>query len=91
MADSNMSSGGAEAHWAKTKGLMITTMIIWFVFSFGIHFFVDALNGIVIFGFPMGWYMAAQGSLIVFVVTIFWFASRQNAIDEEFGVSEDHQ
>lgn len=53
------------------------------------HFFVTALNEIVIIGFPLGFYMAAQGSLIVFVVLIFWFASRQNRIDEEFGVAED--
>jgi putative solute:sodium symporter small subunit len=32
--------------------------------------------------------MAAQGSLIIFVVPIFWFASRQDAIDREFGVAE---
>ena len=89
MADSNMSSGGAEAHWAKTKGLMITTMIIWFVFSFGIHFFVDALNGIVIFGFPMGWYMAAQGSLIVFVVLIFVQNKMQDKIDDDAGFLEN--
>ncbi len=27
--------------------------------------------------------------LVVFVVLIFWYASRQNAIDEEFGAAED--
>ena len=50
---------------------------------------MTALNNVVILGFPLGYYMAAQGSLIVFVILIFWFASRQNAIDEEFGVAED--
>jgi putative solute:sodium symporter small subunit len=79
-----------EAWWAKTKGLMITTLIVWFIFSFGIHFFVNWLNTIqIFFGFPLGFYMAAQGSLIVFVVLIFWFCSRQNSIDREFGVAED--
>lgn len=76
-------------HWQKTKGLMITTLIIWFIFSFVIHFFVDALNGITFLGFPLGFYMAGQGSLIVFVVTIFWFAKKQNNIDEEHGVGEE--
>lgn len=79
----------AEAHWAKTRALMWTCLAIWAVFSFFIHFFVSALNGIVILGFPLGFYMAAQGSLIVFVILIFWFAWRQNRIDEEFGVAED--
>lgn len=78
----------AEAHWAKTRTLLTVTLAIWFVFSFGIHFFTTTLNSIVIFGFPLGFYMAAQGSLIVFVWLIFWFANRQNAIDEEFGVAE---
>lgn len=79
----------AEAHWAKTKRLMFTTLAIWAVFSFFIHMFVTALNTIVIGGFPLGFYMAAQGSLIIFVILIFWFNWRQNKIDEEFGVAED--
>ncbi|MCC4243530.1 DUF4212 domain-containing protein [Stappia indica] len=79
----------AEAHWTKTRNLMWTTLGIWAVFSFLIHMFVTSLNNVVILGFPLGFYMAAQGSLIVFVVLIFWFSSRQNSIDEEFGVAED--
>ncbi len=79
----------AEAHWSKTRMLMFVTLGIWAFFSFFIHFFVSALNGVVILGFPLGFYMAAQGSLVVFVILIFWFAGRQNAIDEEFGVAED--
>lgn len=86
---SDVSQDKAVAHWAKTKGLMWITLAIWFFFSFVIHFFVDALNEVIIFGFPLGWYMAAQGSLIVFVVLIFWFAKSQNAIDAEFGFDED--
>lgn len=78
-----------EAWWSKTKGLMITCLIIWAIFGYAIHFFVVPLNNIVILGFPLGFYMAAQGSLIVFVVLIFWFANRQNAIDREHGVAED--
>lgn len=88
MSDVQLSPEQAEAHWSKTRALMWTVLAIWFFFSFVIHFFVSALNEIVIIGFPLGFYMAAQGSLIVFVVTIFWFAKRQNAIDEEFGAAE---
>ncbi len=79
----------AKAHWSRTKNLMFLTLAIWAFFSFVIHFFVGALNSIVILGFPLGFYMAAQGSLIIFVALIFWFASAQNSIDEEFGVAED--
>lgn len=89
MSNLVLSPETAAAHWGKSRALMFTALAIWFVFSFGIHFFAKALNGVVIFGFPMGFYMAAQGSLIVFVWLIFWYAKRQNAIDEEFGVAED--
>ncbi len=78
-----------EQHWKKTKSLMVTVLVIWFFFSFVIHFFVNALNGVSFLNFPFGFYMAAQGSLIVFVVLIFWFAKKQNQIDEEFGFDED--
>jgi putative solute:sodium symporter small subunit len=86
-ASTDRSVNSAE-YWQKTKGLMVTCMVIWFIFSFGIHFFVESLNTISILGFPLGFYMAAQGSLIIFVVLIFWFAKRQNDIDAEFGVDE---
>ena len=77
------------AHWRRTRGLMWITLAIWFVFSFVVHWFADALNGASFLGFPLGFYMAAQGSLIVFVVLIFWFARTQDKIDREFGVAED--
>ncbi len=88
----NTSSGGggdAIVHWQRSKTLMWTVLAIWFFFSFVIHFFVDALNEVVILGFPLGWYMAAQGSLIAFVVICFWFANAQNRIDDECGMAED--
>ncbi len=79
----------AATHWAKTRTLMWICLVIWAVFSFVIHMFVGALNGITFIGFPLGFYMASQGSLVIFVVLIFWYAARQNAIDEEFGAAED--
>ena len=85
------SSSAHEAHWEKTKSLTIIVMVIWAFFSFGIHWFANALNSINFFGWPLGFYMAAQGSLIVFVVLIFWSNKRQEKIDEEFGFAEDEQ
>lgn len=79
----------AVRHWSRTSALMLTMLILWFVFSFVIHFFVNNLNTIKIGGFPLGFYMASQGSLIVFVVMLFWFAMRQDKIDREEGVAED--
>ena len=78
-----------KAHWAKTKTLTITVLVIWFFFSFVVHWFADSLNAVSFLGFPLGFYMAAQGSLIAFVILIFFLAHRQGKIDEEFGVAED--
>ncbi len=88
MADS-ITPEAAAAHWARTRRLMWTCLVIWVIFAFVIHAFAPALNTISVVGFPLGFYMAGQGSLIVFVVLIVWYAARQNAIDEEFGVAED--
>jgi putative solute:sodium symporter small subunit len=64
-------------------------LFLWFVFSFGVHFFVNDLNTIQFLGFPLGFYMAAQGSLIAFVLMLFWFASAQDRIDRRYDVAED--
>jgi len=87
MAD--MTPAQREAYWGKTSRLMWIIMILWFVFSFGIHLFAVQLNALSFLGFPLGFYMAAQGSLIAFVLLCFWNAFAQNKIDEEFGVAED--
>lgn len=84
-----MTDQNSDRWWSRTRGLMFTMLILWFIFSFGLHFFVNNLNEIVFLGFPLGFYMAAQGSLIVFVLMLFWFASRQDAIDRQHGMAED--
>jgi len=78
-----------EAHWAKTRNLMIVHLVIWFVFSFVVHWFAPQLNKVSFLGFPLGFYMAAQGSLAVFVVQLFVFAKQQDNIDRQFGVAEE--
>ena len=77
-----------ERHWEKTKGLMILTLSIWFVFSIVIFMFGESLNNGSFLGYPLAYYMCAQGSIVIFVVLIFWFANRQEKIDEEFGFAE---
>ena len=84
-----MAQASADRYWARTSVLMWIMFALWLFFSFGIHFFVDALNGIKFLGFPLGFYMAAQGSLIAFVLMLFTFAKRQDTIDREEGVAED--
>ena len=77
------------SHWEKTKRLTIIVLIIWFIFSFGVHWFADSLNNYSFIGFPLGFYMAAQGSLIVFVLLIWYLAWAQQKIDDESGVAEE--
>jgi putative solute:sodium symporter small subunit len=85
----SMSESNDRAHWAETSKLMWITLAIWVFFGYIVHFFVNALNNIVILGFPLGFYMGAQGSLIAFVVLLFWFARKQDQIDQKYGVAED--
>ena len=77
-----------ERHWEKTRGLMIMTLAIWFIFSIVIFMFGEGLNNSSFLGYPLAYYMCAQGSIVIFVVLIFWFANRQEKIDEEFGFAE---
>ena len=77
-----------EKHWEKTRGLMVLTLVIWFVFGYLIFMFGSSLNEGSFLCYPLAYYMCAQGSIVAFVVLIFWFANRQEKIDEEFGFSE---
>lgn len=82
-------SANREAHWSKTRTLMIIVMTIWFIFSFVVHWFAKDLNASTFIGFPLGYYMAAQGSLAIFVILIAFSNWRQNQIDKEFGYDEE--
>ncbi len=72
-------------HWAATRMLTFVTLLIWAFFSFIVHWFGYALNTDT---FPGAYFMAGQGSQVAFAVLVFWFASRQNKIDEEYGLEE---
>jgi putative solute:sodium symporter small subunit len=78
-----------EIHWQRTRNLMIVHLVIWFIFSFVVHWFAPTLNKTTFLNFPLGFYMAAQGSLIVFVIQLFVFAKQQETIDRECGMAEE--
>ncbi len=78
-----------ELHWSRTRNLMIIHMVIWFIFSYVVHWIAPALNKMSIMHFPLGFYMAAQGSLLVFVIQLFVFAKQQEKIDRECGMAEE--
>ncbi|MCB1547058.1 MAG: DUF4212 domain-containing protein [Hyphomicrobiaceae bacterium] len=75
-------------HWSKTFWLTVVVLLIWFTFSFVVHWHAKALNAYQFLGFPLGYYMAAQGSLIVFVVLIFVQNWIQDGIDDTYESQE---
>jgi putative solute:sodium symporter small subunit len=84
-----LTAANREAHWSKTRNLMIMHLVIWFVFSYVVHWFAPQLNNFTFLQFPVGFYLAAQGSLAVFVIQLFVFAKQQDNIDRQFGVAEE--
>jgi len=85
----NTDTSSREEHWRRTKMLMIITLIIWFIFSFFVHWHAGWLNQFTFLDFPLGFYMAAQGSEVIFVITLFWFVKAQHNIDRECGFAEE--
>jgi len=81
--------GSARTHWRRTRNLMVTALVVWFIFSFVVHWVASALNGISFLGFPLGFYLAAQGSFFVFVGLMFWLARAERRIDRDTGIAED--
>ena len=75
-------------HWAKSRSLTITVLVIWAIFGIVVPFFAQQLNSMSFLGFPLGYYFCVQGSLIIFVLLIVFQNWRQDAIDDEFGVSD---
>jgi putative solute:sodium symporter small subunit len=78
-----------EIHWRRTRNLMWVHIVIWFIFSFVVHWWATVLNNVTFLHFPLGFYMAAQGSLVVFVVQLFIFSWQQDKIDRECGMAEE--
>ena len=69
--------------------MTILVLVLWFIFSFAVHWFAKSLNEITFIGFPLGYYMAVQGSLVVFVLLIFFYNWQQDKIDDESGFGEE--
>ena len=69
-----------QAHWARTKHLMLVTLGLWISYFMVVHFFILKLNRITVpvIELPLGLYLAVQGSLVVFIVMLFWFGKKQS-------------
>ena len=79
-----------EAYWRANKTLILWSLVIWAVVSFGFGILLrPMLSGVSVGGADLGFWFAQQGSILVFLALIFFYAWRMNAIDREFGVDEE--
>jgi putative solute:sodium symporter small subunit len=79
----------ANAYWAANVRIILISLAIWFVCSFGLGILLrPALKGIMIGGADLGFWMAQNGSIYVFLVLIFVYAKMMGKIDKEHGVEE---
>ena len=80
----------AQQYWKANLNLIIISLVIWFIVSFGFGIlFADALNGIKIGGYKLGFWFAQQGSMYIFVALIFVYAANMNKLDRKFNVHEE--
>lgn len=85
MADKTTSN----AYWAANIRIIVISLAIWFVASFGLGIILrPALKGISVGGADLGFWMAQNGSIYVFLILIFVYAWRMNKLDREYGVEE---
>jgi putative solute:sodium symporter small subunit len=79
----------ANAYWAANVRIILISLTIWFVCSFGLGILLrPALSGIMVGGADLGFWMAQNGSIYVFIVLIFVYARMMGKIDKEHGVEE---
>ena len=79
-----------NAYWSANLRLILGSLIIWAVVSFGFGILLrPLLSGIEVGGTDLGFWFAQQGSILVFLGLIFFYAWRMNKLDKEFGVEED--
>jgi putative solute:sodium symporter small subunit len=85
MADKTSSN----AYWAANIRIILISLTIWFVCSFGLGIILrPALSGISIGGADLGFWFAQNGSIYVFIALIFVYAKMMNTLDKAHGVQE---
>jgi putative solute:sodium symporter small subunit len=78
-----------NAYWAANVRIILVSLVIWAVVSFGFGILLrPALMGISVGGADLGFWFAQQGSILSFLGLIFFYAWRMNKLDAEHGVEE---
>jgi putative solute:sodium symporter small subunit len=84
-----MSNEQSNAYWKANLRLILTSLVIWAVVSFGFGILLrPLLAGIQVGGTDLGFWFAQQGSILVFLALIFFYAWRMNKLDAQHGVDE---
>ncbi|MFN3282440.1 MAG: DUF4212 domain-containing protein [Tabrizicola sp.] len=79
----------ANAYWAANIRIILISLAVWFVCSFGLGILLrPALKGIMVGGADLGFWMAQNGSIYVFIALIFIYAKMMNKVDRDHGVEE---
>ena len=82
-------NSSSNDYWAANVRLIVISLVIWFVVSFGFGIILrPMLMGISVGGTDLGFWFAQQGSILVFLGLIFFYAWKMNKIDREFGQEE---
>lgn len=79
-----------KGYWAANVRMILISLVIWAVVSFGFGIVLrPLLSGIAVGGTDLGFWFAQQGSILVFLALIFFYAWRMNKLDKQFGVEEE--
>lgn len=80
----------AEAYWKANLRLIIGSLIVWALVSYGFGIiFRPLLAGIPVGGTDLGFWFAQQGSIITFIILIFFYSWKMNKLDKEYGLDEE--
>ncbi|HUH59436.1 MAG TPA: DUF4212 domain-containing protein [Candidimonas sp.] len=78
-----------DAYWKANIRVILISLIIWFICSFGMGIFLrPMLSGIMVGGADLGFWMAQNGSMYIFIILIFVYAAVMNRLDRAHGVEE---
>lgn len=80
----------AEAYWKANLRLIIGSLIVWALVSYGFGIiFRPLLANIAVGGTDLGFWFAQQGSIITFIILIFFYSWKMNQLDKAYGLDEE--
>lgn len=80
----------AQAYWRANLRLIIGSLIVWALVSYGFGIVLrPLLAGIPVGGTDLGFWFAQQGSILTFIALIFFYSWRMNKLDKKFELHEE--